>query len=298
MKSEKMSKDYATSMKISLVVATLGRTSELLALFSSFRIQACEIEVILVDQNADERLTPIVEKSADWFSLRHLRTGVSNSSIARNLGLRECAGDIVAFPDDDCVYPPGLLAQVSEVFSRRPDLAVLTGPAITEDGRLGSGRWSPEAGAITSRNVWTRVIEFNLFARTRVLRNVAGFDETLGIGAPFGSSEGPDLVLRVMREGGMAHYDTSLRIVHPDKSRTAQARGRAFDYGRGMGHVLRKNASAAPVVANFLVRPCGGILLSAVRMDPASAEYYWNTLRGRVSGFLARSSRKPSPAVS
>ena len=277
-----------TSIKFSLVVATLGRISELRTLFSSFRNQACSIEVILVDQNTDERLASIVAEAAVWFPLRHIRIKAVSSSFARNVGLRECVGDIVAFPDDDCVYPAGILAHVLEVFSRRPELSVLTGPAITEDGRLSSGRWSPEAGIITARTVWTQVIEFNLFTRRAVLQAVGGFDEMLGIGTVFGSAEGPDLVLRIIRNGKAAYYDTSLRVVHPDKARTPEAHRRAFSYGRGFGYVLYKNNTEKMVTLKFIVRPFGGFLISVVKKDYAAAGYYWNTLRGRVSGFLAR----------
>lgn len=45
------------SIKISLVVATLGRTAELQKLFQSLNGQSrSDFEVILVDQNADNRL--------------------------------------------------------------------------------------------------------------------------------------------------------------------------------------------------------------------------------------------------
>lgn len=195
----------------------------------------------------------------------------TNSSVARNLGLHECVGGIIGFSDDDCVYPAGVLAQVADVFLRRPDLAVLTGPAITEDGQFRSGCWSPEVDAITPYSVWTRVIEFNLFARTSVLWDVGRFDEALGVGASFGSAEEPDLAPRVIRSGSSAHYDTSSRIVHPDKGRTAQARSRASNGGQGMGHLLRGSSSAMPVVLKFLVRPCGEVLLSALQMDMAFA---------------------------
>ena len=86
---------------------------------------------------------------------------------ARNLGLGLARGDIVGFPDDDCLQPPGLLDRVAAAFAADPGLAVLTGPAASPEGGLGSGRWRAEAGPITLANVWTSVIEFNLFLRPR-----------------------------------------------------------------------------------------------------------------------------------
>ena len=43
--------------------------------------------------------------------------------------------DLIAFPDDDCVFPSDLLEQVATHFETDPDLAGLTGRAATEDGR-------------------------------------------------------------------------------------------------------------------------------------------------------------------
>jgi glycosyltransferase involved in cell wall biosynthesis len=148
---------------ISLVVATLGRVAEIGALFDSLLAQdGVAFEVILVDQNADSRLEALAADYAPRLPLRHLRAPRPHANAGRNLGLRHARGDIVAFPDDDCLLPPGTLKRVRAAFDAAPALVALTGPAAAPEGGLGSGRWNTLAGPITLDNVWTSVIEFNL----------------------------------------------------------------------------------------------------------------------------------------
>lgn len=275
-------------MRVSLVVATRGRDRELGELFESLAAQGhAALEVIVVDQNGDDRLAPVMEAWRDRLGLIWRRTRRAHANHARNLGLALARGEIVGFPDDDCTFPPGLLARVISGFAADPALAILTGPAASPGGGLGSGRWRAEAGPITPENVWTSVIEFNLFLRREVALALGGFDERLGPGTPLGSTEGNDLVLRAVRAGHAARYDPAQRILHPDKRLTPVAVERAALYARGMGFVLRRHAVPARVWLPFMLRPLGGILLGALRGDGLAARYYAATLRGRLAGFLA-----------
>ena len=93
-------------MEMSLVVATVGRTVELQRFLESMRTQTRrDFEIIVVDQNDDDRLVPILEQAKGWgLDIRHVRQSEKNLSRARNTGIRLAEGAIVAFPDDDCWY--------------------------------------------------------------------------------------------------------------------------------------------------------------------------------------------------
>lgn len=283
-------------MMISLIIATLGRTEELATLLRSLVAQCWpDLEVIIVDQNGDDRLTPIVAEFAPRLDIRHMRSTVRRNSHARNLGIGQCRGDIVGFPDDDCIYPSGLLAHVAARFAAEPDLAMLSGPAATPSGGLGSGRWEPCSGPIALKTIWTSIICFNLFLRRQTLRVCGGFDEDLGLGARFGSSEENDLAIRVLQSGARGYYDFDLRVVHPDKRLTPTAIARAFRYGTGTGRVMRKHRIPHRIVLTFMLRSLGGVLVSLACRRWPHAQYYWHTLCGRATGYLARSVR-PSQA--
>ncbi|MCA3350578.1 MAG: glycosyltransferase [Roseomonas sp.] len=285
-------------MRFSLIVATLGRSSEIGALLESLLAQGRDdLEVIIVDQNADDRVAPVLQPYAARLPITHLRSAIRNANHARNLGLRQARGEIVTFPDDDCLYPPGVLTRVDAAFRAAPSLGVLTGPAASPEGGLGSGRWREESGAIDLANVWTSVIEFNLFLPRHLMLALGGFDERLGPGTRWGSAEGNDLVCRAMASGAVAQYDAGLRIIHPDKRLTEVAVSRAASYGRGLGFVLRRHGVPASVWFAFLVRPIGGALLSLAKLRLHNAAYYTMSFWGRLIGGLARDAREaPLPA--
>jgi len=285
-------------MRFSLIVATLGRSSEIGALLESLLAQSRDdLEVIIVDQNADDRVAPVLQPYATRLPITHLRSAIRNANHARNLGLRQARGEIVTFPDDDCLYPPGVLTRVDAAFGAAPSLGVLTGPAASPEGGLGSGRWREESGAIDLTNVWTSVIEFNLFLPRPLMLALGGFDERLGPGTRWGSAEGNDLVCRAIARGAVAQYDADLRIIHPDKRLTEVAVSRAASYGRGLGFVLRRHGAPASVWFAFLVRPIGGALLSLAKLRLHNAAYYTMSFWGRLVGGLARDAREaPLPA--
>ncbi|MBB5690212.1 glycosyltransferase family 2 protein [Roseomonas alkaliterrae] len=280
-------------MRFSLIVATLGRDRDVAALLDSLLAQGrSDLEVIIVDQNEDDRLGPIEAAYAPRLPLRRLRSSIRNANNARNLGLRHARGAIVTFPDDDCLYPPGVLDRVDAAFATDPSLQVLTGPAASPEGGLGSGRWRQESGPIDLATVWTSVIEFNIFLRREAALALGGFDEGMGPGSPFGSAEGNDLVCRAIARGWRAQYDRDLRIIHPDKSLSDVAVERAERYGRGLGLALRRNGAPARMCLTFLVRPLGGVAVSLLRGRMHDAGYYWMTFRGRLAGMMAPEARR------
>lgn len=282
-------------MRVSLVVATLGRDADVAALLDSLLAQGhSDIEVIIVDQNDDDRLGAIEAAYAPRIALRRLRSAIRNANNARNLGLRHARGEIVTFPDDDCLYPPGVLDRVDAAFTNDATLTVLTGPAASPEGGLGSGRWREASGPIDLATVWTSVIEFNIFLRREAALALGGFDEGMGPGSPFGSAEGNDLVCRAMARGLRAHYDATLRIIHPDKRLSDVAVERAERYGRGLGFALWRNRAPLATRLTFLVRPLGGVAASLLRGRMHEAGYYWMTFRGRLAGMLAPEARRPA----
>jgi GT2 family glycosyltransferase len=263
------------------VVATVGRTDELARFLDSVAAQGyAAVRVIVVDQNEDARLDAVV--GGRTYRIDRIR-GPLGLSRARNAGLALVEADLVAFPDDDCVYPPGLLAAAAERLGPGSGLAGLTGRAEDASG-MSAASWKDERAILTDDNLWNRAISFTIFLRRGVVEAVGSFDEALGLGSgsPWSSGEEIDYLVRAVRAGASIEYDPSLVVVHD--VRTDDSHIGARD-GASIGYLLRKHDYPLRVVVRMLVRPLGGALLSLLRRDGARGKYYLATFRGRIRGY-------------
>jgi len=273
-----------------LVVATVDRTDELGRLLDSLEAQHYDrLRVIVVDQNEDERLAPLVEGRA--LRLERIRAG-RGLSHARNAALDGIEAAIVAFPDDDCVYLEGTLERVARRFAADPELWGITGRAEDERG-ASSPSWKPDAAVLTDDNLWNRAISFTIFLRQDLVRQVGKFDERLGVGSPepWSSGEEIDYLVRAVRRGARVEYDPTLVIRHDVRENDAPLGARD---GASVGYLLRKHAYPAHVVARMLIRPLGGFVAACVRLDRGRARYQLATLRGRLRGYREASRAKSS----
>jgi glycosyltransferase involved in cell wall biosynthesis len=282
----------SNEVKISLVVATLGRTAELNKLFDSLaRQDRSDFEVIIVDQNTDDRLVPLC--SGNWpFQVARIHTpNARGLSRARNVGWKVARSELVIFPDDDCWYPPWLLSRGMELLSASK-ADVVTGRAADEAGHNINGRYSPVPHTVTRANVWISGIEWVMLFKKSALLAVDGFDEDVGVGAstPWQACEGQDILLRVLDKGFTCRFDPSFFGHHARFDeipiKTMQAKGRA--YARGLGYVLRVHRYGYLAAANWIGRPLVKLLLSAAKGDFDACRYLFNVALGRLEGYAGR----------
>jgi glycosyltransferase involved in cell wall biosynthesis len=269
-----------------LVVATVGRVDELARFLDSLVGQTHRrIRVIVVDQNPDDRLNGALDGvGLDILRLRS-EPGLSR---ARNVALDHLTTDLVAFPDDDCVYPADLLERVARRLAKEPALDGVTGRAVDEAGRSAPS-WERDAAALTEANLWNRAISFTIFLRREVVDRVGAFDERLGLGSPepWASGEEIDYLVRAIRGGARIAYDPLLVVQHALGADDAKV---GFRDGATVGYLLRKHGYPARTSARMLVRPLAGALVSIGRGDPGRARFYAATFRGRIRGLRAKTS--------
>ena len=269
-----------------LVLASVGRTREVARLLDSLEGQSHRrFRVLLVDQNEDERLEPVVMEHGELGIVR-LRSE-RGLSRARNRALPELGGDVVAFPDDDCVYPADLLDRVARRFAADAGLDGLTGRSVDASGSS-SASWKLGAARLTDTNLWNRAISYTTFLRRELVERVGPFDERLGLGAgtPWASGEEIEYLVRALRAGARIEYDPSLTVTHEERHLSpAELRARGYRDGASLGFILRKHGYPRGELALRLVRPLGGAALSLARGDVVQARVHVATLRGRVAGF-------------
>jgi len=277
-------------MKFSLVLATLGRTNELANFLVHLNCQSYRnFELIVVDQNHDDRLIPILAPYSSYFQIKHLRAA-RGLSHARNIGLQHVSGDVVAFPDDDCWYQPQVLERVATNLDARPDWDGLTGRWNTRQARSSNRH---RAEFLNRFNVWLRTCSILIFLRSSAVAAAGDFDELLGCGSSsgFGGGEETDYLLRAIEKNCRIWYEPSLLIDHPQNvpPYDDQAIRKAYSYARGVGYTIRKHHYPLWHLSYFLLRHVFGATISLVKGDFPRARFYWALLRGRLSGWVSGS---------
>jgi glycosyltransferase involved in cell wall biosynthesis len=251
-----------------LVVATVDRVAELDRLLTSFDAQTHrDFRVLVADQNSDDRAARVLSRHSD-LEIERFQTP-PGLSRARNAVLPSVSADVVAFPDDDCVYPSDLLERVT---ARIEGLDGVTGREPW---------WESECARLTRENVWNRAISFTIFLRSELVRRIGPFDERLGL--PTSSGEETDYLIRALDAGARIDYDPDLVVDHPRKRVDLAAIG-ARD-GASVGYILRKHRYPPRTVARMFVRPAGGAVVALARLDRDRAGFHLSTLRGRMLGY-------------
>lgn len=278
-------------LHVSLVLATVERTKQLEHFLISILSQTYHnFELIVVDQNLDNRLVPILTPYQDHFPILHLRSkpGLSH---ARNVGLRHVKGDIIGFPDDDCCYPPDLLERVVMFFQKQPQWDGLSGRSVDSEGHTSMGRFDHTSGQVNLLNVWRRSISTSIFLRFHPVMVTGEFDEQLGAGSgtPWGSAEETDYLIRCLTTGFQIYYDPEIIVIHPYSTLnyTTSTFRRGYSYGMGAGRVLRKHHYPLWFFGYWLLRPLGGVLVSCAQFRLYKALYHWKVFKGRLEGWLS-----------
>lgn len=279
-------------MRFSLVLATVGRTEELGRFLQFLEKQSLnDFELIVVDQNPDDRLVLLLEPFQGRFPIKHLRSE-PGLSRARNVGLKAVEGQIVAFPDDDCWYPQGLLEQVTHLLESNPEYSGVAGIPLDGNGEIASGKFDSECGVIDPANIWRRTVSITLFLKREVVDAIGGFDESLGVGAgtPWGSGEEIDYTLMAIKNGFQLVFDPAIVVHHPKVAPGYEksARQKQLTYSLGTGRVLRKHRYPFVSVAYYWLRPFGGTVLSLLSFRFSKALCHWSIFRGRVRGWVAK----------
>ena len=265
-------------------MATYGRSKEIEKFLISLRNQTYKnFELIVIDQNEDDRAYEIIKKFENEFKIIYLKVNFKGLSKARNYGLNYVSGDIIAFPDDDCEYPNNLLENVKSFFDNN-NFEILSGMAIDKENNKESiGRWLKKSKRMNIINFMRVCPSACLFIKTK---EKLDFDENFGVNSKYPSSEEMDLVFRLLKKGYKGYFERNIFIYHPYKE---DSKERAYYYGIGMGAFFRKHLKnnlklIIPFVENLIIRPIGGMILNVFRREKFLKNYY--SFKGRWKGFL------------
>lgn len=172
----------ATAPSVSIVVPVRNGEAEIGSCLASLlrtRYPESRREILVVDNGSTDATSEIVRR----YPVRCAHEPRRGPSHARNRGVEESGGDIVAFVDADCVATTGWLRELAAPF-RRPEVQAVAGeilsyPPDTRAQRymaLRKSRW--QKPAVESR-AWPFAITANLAVRRDAFEHVGLFDPLL-----------------------------------------------------------------------------------------------------------------------
>ena len=212
---------------VSVVIPTYDRADLVCAAVESALAQTHrEIEVLVVDDGSIDRTRETVERLREQDRrVRYLRQEHAGPGAARNLGIRNARGELIAFLDSDDSWYPDYLARQIEKLRARPEAALVFCDAKVEGARAGretrfrakSFGGDASLGVMVENNfamaIPTTVI------RRRVLEEVGLFDETLPC------VEDWDLWIRVLSRHPAVAVDEILAVIHRRSDSMSRRRG-------------------------------------------------------------------------
>ncbi|MDD2801202.1 MAG: glycosyltransferase family 2 protein [Methylococcales bacterium] len=281
-------------MKVSLVLATLGRDLEVADFLKSLLLQTYKnFELIIIDQNKDGKIDAIVELFNSNLDVQHIKVDFTGNARARDYGINFAQGRIIAFPDDDCAYDKDVLAKVVAEFSSRENLSILVaGSYDLASSNFSIGVNSPKAHYFSRFSMMG--VEFTqFFDRNRIDGKQLHLDHDFGIGSKYSGAEGFEMLYRLLRDGNIAFYTPDIKIYHPDKDHYKLGTGRMLMYSTGIGAYIRKFANQRDVfiwyyiIRKMFIAPILKMLLALVLFNPKKLAYSFYNLVGIWRGFLA-----------
>jgi cellulose synthase/poly-beta-1,6-N-acetylglucosamine synthase-like glycosyltransferase len=191
-----------------------------------------EFEVLVVDDGSVPPADVVFARYADALPLRTFTTNGCGPARARNLALRQAAGDCVVFTDDDCAPDPGWLRAYAQAFERTADAGL--GGSIVDSPENGlCGRASQMLVTFLYEYFGTRH-ELSFFCSNnfafprRLLLDLGGFDESF----PLPAAEDRDLCAR-WRQQGELYFVPDAIVAHRQTLNFSGFCRQQYRYGRG-----------------------------------------------------------------
>ena len=230
----------------SVVICTRDRPDDLRnALLAASRVTQGGHELIVVDNASTSDATKRVVE--DFPRARYIREPRPGLNVARNRGVSEATGEIVAFTDDDVIVEPEWLDALLANFG---DSRVMCATGLTLPLELETEAQELfEDHCSFSRGFRRRTFDgqcdnplavgpvgagANMAIRRDVLTRIGGFDECLDAGTPTRSGGDHEMFVRILSAGYRIVYDPRALSWHRHRRTRADVFHTVFGYGVGV----------------------------------------------------------------
>ncbi len=249
--------DRATTL-ISVVLCTRGRPLALARCVDSLgALDDPNHEVIVVDNHRE----PTIAAPNDE-RMRVVHEGRAGLDFARNRGIAEARGDLIAYVDDDCEVGPSWLKALRAAFED-PNVACVTGRVLPASVDRPSQRWferlmsfdrgaeprrikMPPGSYISPSDAGSLGTGCNMAFRKEVFDRIGSFDEALDMGTPVGGGGDLDMFARVLSAGGELAYAPEAIVWHHHRETLKGLAWQLFGYGVSAGALTLKYMRLVP----------------------------------------------------
>ena len=210
-------------MKLSIIIASYNRAESLGHFLDQISDQVVpstvDWECLIVDNNSTDQTHEVISRFAGQNPrrFRYLLEARQGKSAALNRGIRESAGDLLVFTDDDCIPRSDWLASIAHEFGDHPSLAAIGGRVelYNQLDKPVSIRTCKERTPISSPlEVFSLLIGCNMAIHRKVFDVVKEFDPLLGPGHRTKAFEDLDFLYRVQKQGFEMAYVPEVIVYH------------------------------------------------------------------------------------
>ena len=212
------------------------------------------IEIIVVDNAPSDYSTKNFVKN---FSnkIKYICEPTPGLSWARNRAIKEAAGEIIAFTDDDVVVDKLWLNEITNVFLEEPDTMAVTGLVIPYEletysqelfeiyGGFGKGferkcyKWAPSNKEKASKyfgGTGKCGTGANMAFRRKICNEIGFFVPTLGVGTPTNGAEDLDFFFRIIKAGFPLIYEPNAVVRHRHRKSYQELKTQLTNNGIGL----------------------------------------------------------------
>jgi len=237
-------------MKISLIVCSRNRADWLFeCIKSALEYNKSNDEIIVVDQSTDYSSAKLLYKFYTGQKIKYIKTQTKGLSVARNIGLRNAKGDIIAYTDDDCLLTSNFFESLREEFNRHKDIAGVTGKTLPylESNQNSKVQFLNAVKQDSEYRVFNSFVPLHLIGngnnmafRREVFFKVGVFDELLGVGGPLLSAEDMDFFYRMLKAGMKILYSPRVVLYHRQHRDNIESLKANFMYWAGKAAMFEK----------------------------------------------------------
>jgi cellulose synthase/poly-beta-1,6-N-acetylglucosamine synthase-like glycosyltransferase len=237
--------NYKPSPSVTVIVPVRNGEQTIQPLLESLKkldYNRNKVEVIVVDGNSTDKTREIVKQ----YPVKLIIENRKGLNLARNVGIKNGNGEIVAFTDADCIVPPNWITKIVENF-KDPKVSCVGGSAKALDSDFVSQYADNSIVRLmpffTKREELEKVKPFfrhpvgcNMAYRRKVAEEVGYFDENI----QYGFDE-VEFAGRVCKAGYTMVLDPKVSVWHKHRSTLGDFLKQNFQYGKGSGLVLKRN---------------------------------------------------------